>query len=374
MHLDPFLCYLKKSKKLKILFVGPLLPPIHGQSLAFTRFYESVEDKNKIVINTNFEDKTKIYKILLTFKTIFLIVFKCIFFKYNVIYFTCSRSFFGSIKDIVLINLGSLKSIKLINHLHGSDFYDFFHSVPEFYKNILCLSYAKVSTSIVLLDSMKNQFRDFTDMKLVVVPNFYDDELNKELEKKDANVINLLYLSNIMKSKGIFELIDAFEKLSLRNESLFLNIAGDFIADEYMSIEKVKEEFYGKLAKNKKINYIGKVFGQNKIKLLQKSDIFVLPTYYKSEAFPISIIEAMRCGNVIVTTNYKYLPEIVKSKNGILVKSKSVDSLVDGIEILLNNSQRLRKIQEHNKQEAKEEYSLRQYIENLNKIIMENRI
>ena len=49
----------------KILLVGPLMPPIHGQSMAFTRFTESIKDKNKIVINTNHEDKSNLVKIFL---------------------------------------------------------------------------------------------------------------------------------------------------------------------------------------------------------------------------------------------------------------------------------------------------------------------
>ena len=38
-------------------------------------------------------------------------------------------------------------------------------------------AYGKVDTSIVLLDSMKSQFEDFKTMKLEVVSNFYDKEL-----------------------------------------------------------------------------------------------------------------------------------------------------------------------------------------------------
>ena len=53
---------------------------------------------------------------------------------------------------------------------------------------------------------MKNQFKDFPNMKIEVVANFYDIELDNTLVEKDSQTINLLYLSNIIKSKGIFEL------------------------------------------------------------------------------------------------------------------------------------------------------------------------
>jgi glycosyltransferase involved in cell wall biosynthesis len=355
----------------KLFLVGPLLPPMHGQSLAFTRFAESVEARKKIVVNTNLEDKSKTGKVVSAFLVLFSIASKALFSKYDVVYFTCSRSMLGSIKDIVLINLVSSKGVKIVNHLHGSDFYEFLHTSPKWYQKILFKSYEKVDTSIVLLNSMKLQFKDFKNMRVEVVLNFYDKECNERLAEKEKNKINLVYLSNIISSKGIFELIDAFEVLSKTHENIHLSIAGGYIADEYLSIDKVRKKFERRIFSNNRINYMGKVFKRDKVELLQKSDIFVLPSYYKSEAFPISIIEAMTCGNAIVTTDYKYLPEVVNEKNGVLVEIKSVESLVKGIESLLNNIEKLRKVQKFNKIEAQNKYSLNQYLKNLNEIVME---
>ncbi|MDD2384933.1 MAG: glycosyltransferase family 4 protein [Sulfurospirillaceae bacterium] len=353
-----------------ILLIGPIFPPIHGQSLAFTRFVESINEDKRILINTNLENKSKIGKIFATFKTLLSISMKVIFSKYDIVYFTCSRSILGSIKDILLINLVSLKDVNIVNHLHGSDFKEFLDTSPKWYQKILIKSYTKVDISIVLLDSMKEQFVDFPEMNVEIVPNFYDKELNEKLEEKDDDKINLVYFSNIMSSKGIFELIDAFEILSKEYDNIYLNIAGEYIADEYMSIDEVKEKFQNKIYHHDRIKYVGKIFGERKARVLQKSDIFVLPSYYKSEAFPISIIEAMACKNAIVTTNYKYLPAVVFSENGMIVETKSVDSLVDGIKNLIIDKEKLKQIQIYNHQVAKEKYSLEQYIDNLNRIVM----
>lgn len=279
----------------------------------------------------------------------------------------------GSIKDVLLIELASLQNIRLINHLHGSDFYDFLHAAPTWYYKILFNAYSKVDTSIILLETMKSQFKDFKTMKLEVVSNFYDEALDTEIEVKEENKINILYLSNIIRSKGIFELIDAFDKLTMQYSNIHLNIAGGFMGDDYLSRNEIKIQFLEKIENHPEINYFGNVYGEQKVKLLQKSDIFVLPSYYKSEAFPISIIEAMRSGNAIITTNYKYLPEIVNSKNGILVETKSVDSLIDGMKTLLEDNKLLADIQKYNKKVAKEKYNLNKYIDKLNKIIFGKR-
>jgi glycosyltransferase involved in cell wall biosynthesis len=368
LHLVQFLFYVKRNS-LKILLVGPLFPPVHGQSLAFTRFYESIDNHSKLLIDTNMEDRAKLGKVIGTLKTVFLLLPKLLFNKIDAVYFTCSRSFLGSIKDVLLINLASFKSIRLINHLHGSDFYDFLHHSPKWYQKILFYTYNKVDTSIVLLDSMKNQFKDFENMRIEVVSNFYDDELNKIVEQKDRKKINLLYLSNIMKSKGIFELIDAFDRLSLKYSNISLTIAGEFIADEYLSIDEVREKFYKKIDENSRINYSGKIFGKEKVILLHNSDIFVLPSYYKSEAFPISILESMICRNAIVTTNYKYLTSIVKEKNGAIVKCKSITSLNSGLKKIISNSELMKSMQAENYKEAKAKYSFKIHLGKVAKIL-----
>lgn len=354
---------------MKYLLVGPLVPPVHGQSLAFTRFYESIAEKNKIIINTNLEDKSKIGKFAHTFRTLALIIYKTLFYQFDTVYFTCSRSFLGSIKDIFLINLANFRNKRIINHLHGSDFYDFIHNSPNWYQKILIHSYSKVHTSIVLLETMKEQFRDFPHMELHVVSNFYDNEFEKKLSTKTNSKISLLYLSNIMKSKGIFELIDAFEIISLKYSNVNLTIAGGFIADKFMNIEATKQLFYERIKDMRNIRYVGVLLGPNKVKLFQESDIFILPSY--KEAIPISILEAMKSGNAIITTNYMYLPEIVKDLNGILIEPESVIDIVDAIEIFIKNEAMLRKIQTHNVLEATQKYSMQNYLDRLHHIVEE---
>lgn len=355
-------------KRIKYLMFGPYMPPVHGQSLAFSRFCDIINKEEKIIIDTNYDDKKKYEKIITTMWIIINIILVNIIYKYNVVYFTCSRSVFGSIKDILLITIANIRSVKIINHLHGSDFYEFIHKAPRWYKKIIIWTYEKVDISIVPLEKMKVQFKDFDNMSIKVVPNFYDKELDISYEQKSKKEINIIYLSNIIKSKGIIELIEAF-KILIKKYNIKLLIAGDFVADNHMSISEIKNVFYEKIKNNENIKYYGSITGIDKVKLLQKSDIFTLPSYYKSEAFPISIIEAMACQNAIVTTDYMYLSEIVKSKNGVLVKVKSIESLIEGIEKLLKDEAMLKKIQKNNMNEARQKYSIDVYLKKLNEIV-----
>ena len=91
---------------MRILFVGPITPPLHGQSIAFAKVFDSVNcDDFKLLVNTNSKNNNTLSLILLNIKNIFL-MFRYVFFeRIEVVYFTCSRSFYGSIKDVILITV-----------------------------------------------------------------------------------------------------------------------------------------------------------------------------------------------------------------------------------------------------------------------------
>ena len=74
------------------------------------------------------------------------------------------------------------------------------------------------------------------------------------------------------------------------------------------------------LKNRENINFLGPVFEEEKIKLLEQADVFVLPTYYVNEGQPVSIIEAMAYKNAIISTPYRSIVDLVTNeKEGFLI-------------------------------------------------------
>lgn len=338
--------------KKKILLMGPIAPPFNGQSIAFTSLCEYLKMTENITLINNSNSNTIISSLKLFLKIIFTILLR----KFDVVYFTCSRTFPGSVRDVVLLYCSKFKNIKTINHLHGSDFKQFFDKLPRWYQKILFNAYLFVDTSIVLIDGMEEQFENFPKMKKVVIQNFYCSDLDRlplKKQRKENEFINILYLSNIMKSKGILIFLAACKEILKKHNNIIINIAGKIQADEEASLKEINQSFYLLLNELNseyidKVNYLGICSGDNKTNLLWESDIFILPTYYISEAFPLSIIEAMRTGNYIISTKFKYIPKIVSNKNGILIEPKSVKAIVTSIDQILNNKENLISTQNFN--------------------------
>jgi len=362
------------KKKKSILFVGPVPPPITGQSVAFYRAYKGIQAHNKFLVNQNVTGKDFVSTITLILLAILKIIFYLLFRKIEIVYFTCSRSKRGSLLDVFLIQLAKLFRARVINHLHGLDFEDFYNSLPGIYKKIVENSYMKIDVSIVLLEEIKEQFSAVSpEMRIEVVPNFYEEILEQINTKRESEEMSLLYLSNIMRSKGILELLDAFCSLIKKNRNISLTIAGGFLGDYLSGQKEIEKKFFEKFHRLKsmakgRIDYLGVVYGKKKLELFENSDIFILPTYYKTEAFPLAIIEAMRAGNVIITTDHNYLPKIVSEKNGCLVEVKSSEAIERAIANFAKNRGQMREIQKYNINHAKRNYPLNLYIKRLTAI------
>jgi glycosyltransferase involved in cell wall biosynthesis len=91
---------------------------------------------------------------------------------------------------------------------------------------------------------------------------------------------------------------------------------------------------------NKIVKFIGWVSGKKKIECLNKTDVFILPSYY--EGLSISILEAMSYGLPIISTCVGGTPEIVEDKkNGLLIDPGNKLQLLDAIFYALKNQKEL---------------------------------
>jgi glycosyltransferase involved in cell wall biosynthesis len=186
--------------------------------------------------------------------------------------------------------------------------------------------------------------------------------------------IHLLYLSNIMKSKGIIHLLEACDIVFAKYPYLKLDIAGSLLEDSLSNLNDITNQFHILLL-NLQLNFPGRIIyhgeckGILKSQLLWQSDIFILPTFYKTEAFPITILEAMRAGNYILSTNHRYIPQIVKKENGLLFEPNSSIEIVNAIEKIILNRDKMVQVQNYNISYVIENYNEAKYVKMTHEII-----
>lgn len=147
---------------------------------------------------------------------------------------------------------------------------------------------------------------------------------NKQLA---TNNFQLISIGRLVERKGYKYLIEAMKDLP---DEISLTIIGDGPERERL------EERSHELDVNTRIEFVGRVESDEKYRLLNKADCYVLSSLH--EGMGIVLQEAMYCGLPIISTNYGGQTDLVENKkNGLLVNPKSSKELSEAILNMYNN-------------------------------------
>lgn len=153
-------------------------------------------------------------------------------------------------------------------------------------------------------------------------------DVDLQEQKRKYHPINILYVGNLIRHKGVFNLIKAFMKL--KNDYVGLIIVGEgpdrVLYENYVQNKNVKNIYFeGYKQKNDLINYY------------KISDIFVLPSF--NEVWGLVVNEAMACClPVIVSSLAGAAWDLVKDGyNGFRYDPYNVEKLSEKIKVLINN-------------------------------------
>lgn len=158
--------------------------------------------------------------------------------------------------------------------------------------------------------------------KIVVNYNGVDKSIFFPSYNKKTKTI--IFVGNLIKEKGILELLSAFDKLGDKYNKYQLRIVGqgplhDLLVDKYAhSDERIK--FLGSLPLDKVAHEI------------RSAELLVLPSY--REGVPNVLLEALSSGTPVVATNVGGIPEVINPNCGIVISD--LDLLQDAITMALD--------------------------------------
>jgi glycosyltransferase involved in cell wall biosynthesis len=346
--------------KPKVLMIGASPPPYHGQAICFSAATEAI--KNKAVIETCFRSTTRFRSVLKLLAYLKQIIHYRISKKPETIYFLASRSAIGGIRDIILLLTFRNSDCRIINHLHGADFKEYINSFPAFLKPFFVSIYNRIDLHILLSIVMKDQIlENFPKARITSIPNFASIPPESTPKNYSKKLKSFVFLSSIAFSKGIIDAIEIADKLYRTDNQITLDIAGPFLGDEYKSESEIQALFLKKIENKAYIRYYGTLGQKAKFNLLHRSSHFILPTFFKSEAYPLSIIEAMACSCTIITTNHNYLGQIFSKENGVIIPVNDPLKASELLREFLSEDEIIESIGNHNAMVAKSQHSLAQY-------------
>ena len=261
--------------------------------------------------------------------------------------------FFGGAESLLFYKRTLKKKfgVKVILHYHMDVVGEgFLKTIFSLQRKFILPKIFKMADKVIFtsLDYGKNSYlKDFYKNhpeKFAEVPNGVDsrkfspaeaDEalLNKyDISKTDKIVLFVGGLDKAHYFKGVEYLIEAMSRLKNKNYDWKLVIVGSGdLSDQYQS-------FATQLRLQNKVIFTGYVSNKDLPKFYNLSDVVVLPSVDKSEAFGLALVEGMACAKAVVASDLPGVRSVVEDgKTGLTVKPENSDDLATKINYLLKN-------------------------------------
>ncbi len=194
----------------------------------------------------------------------------------------------------------------------------------------------------------------------------------KQIEA-NGNRMRVLFLSNLLESKGYPEFVRGIERLAESTDlPIDATLCGRFIdVDTNRQFESLNQAQAWLEATVQQINrsstvhleWIPGAFGVEKIDLFLKAHIFVLPSHYKVEAQPIVLLEALAGGCAIVTTRVGEIPSTVSPESAIRLDGGTPDQIANAIKELVENPRQRQKLATNGLHLFNERFSYEKHID-----------
>lgn len=167
---------------------------------------------------------------------------------------------------------------------------------------------------------------------------------------------SVLFLANVIHRKGIFTLLDAFERVARAVPDAELVIGG-----QGHQLEDVRARVATMTGRT--VHVLGHVDRSQVPSLMREHAVYCLPSY--GEPFATSVLEAMACGVPIVTTNAGGLPHLVGAGGGRLVPPRDAPALAAALIEVLTSPELQAAMGRHNRARVETEFEIERSVDRL---------
>jgi glycosyltransferase involved in cell wall biosynthesis len=166
-------------------------------------------------------------------------------------------------------------------------------------------------------------------------PDFHNQERERRRERLDqlrsqGGTLEVLFLALCSEDKGLFDAIQAIHHANARCRTsgsrlkFRLSVAGGFPDP---ATERRFRDIVASPELAGSVRYVGFLKGPDKQAAMLGSDVLLFPSYYAFETHPLSLVEAMAHGMLIVATRWRGIPEMLPGDLAPLVEPRNPEAL-----------------------------------------------
>ena len=358
----------------RVLFILHLPPPVHGAAMVGKYIHDSALMKaafERHFINlataSGLEDigRFKVRKIVSFFGLLWRVFRQVRVFKPELVYITPNAKGGAFYKDFVVVMLLKALGCKVVAHYHNKGVAS---RQDRALDDFLYRRFFKRLKVILLSERLYPDVQKYVKKgDVFVCPNGIPVSEGSGGSQRGDGVPRLLFLSNLLVEKGVLVLLDALKILKEKGCSFVCDLIGGETAE--MDADRLAQELKARDIGDV-VSYGGKRYGSDKAACLEKADIFVFPTFYRNECFPLVLLEAMQYGLPIVTTDEGGIADIVQDgENGLICEKNNPEDLAEKIRLLLSDPARRSRMGQNGFTRFKSHFTLTHFEQRLTSIL-----
>jgi glycosyltransferase involved in cell wall biosynthesis len=354
---------------LKILFILHFPPPIHGASVVGGYIKQSALLNRTFdcrYINLGLSDSVEeigdnsFGKVSRYLGLIWKVKKQLIFSRPDLCYLSINAQGPGFYKDALIVLLVRLFGIKPVYHFHNKGITA---NKINFFENILYRLVFRNADVILISERLYYDFRKYVpETRVHYCTNGIPDcsglraqSLRHPSQGKDK-ICQLLFLSHLFESKGIFILLEACKILQNRKLNFHCTVVG---GEGDVTVQQFISEVNGSGMKDC-VSYAGKKHWEDKAEAFTNADIFVHPSYL--DCLPLVLLEAMQNSLPVISTDHGAIPDAVEDGvTGFIVPQKDAEALAEKLEILIKDPDLRKRMGQAGREKYEREFTLEKF-------------
>lgn len=309
---------------MQVLLIGPLPPPIGGDTRLFSFL---VSDLEKVpgfrvdVLNSSRGTRpNSIVRIVLVMLRLTLVAIAR-FPSADVISFHASDRGMVMFGPILCVIARVLRK-RVIIRLFGGSFDSYYATRSKLIRGIIRRTVLASDVCLFQTKSLVKYFVPIAPGRVEWFCNYTrlsSAAIRRGGEPNDSKCKRLIFLGHMWVTKGIDIILQAVPRLP---SDLTIDLYGPL--DDYSEAELSERG-------QKRVNYRGILTNEQVMSVLRDYHALVLPTFHEGEGYPGVLIEAFAHGLPVIVSRWMAIPEIVDDTCGILIEPKSVNAFVEAI-------------------------------------------
>ena len=273
---------------------------------------------------------------------------------FSLVHLHCFLTLTGALRNLASALIAKRAGVPYIAHLNGT------FEVPlgnraaaRFYR----WAYRTIFTGAAQILALGQpsyrailELGDFAPKTRPLMPNFVDlSAIPEFVPHADRGRLRVIFTGALVEAKGVHTIVEIAEHLP----NAQFQLVGDAPAESRADLLRhIRERGLAD-----RVQVQGPVANREVLRMLAENDVFLFPTRFKYEGFPVSVVEAMAVGLPVVASSLAALPEMIDvPEGGFLADPDDVMGYVEALTRLRDDPLLRQRLGRYNRQKALREY------------------